>query len=269
VPIIKNLNWLWILLVGLAMFYLVRHALVLTGDPNYLPALILLGAAVVPAAFVAFVFQRRLPYDVSSGLLMLVALVGGVIGVVTAGTVEYHTLLSLGVLPMILVAVIEETAKLIVPVAVLTFTRHHRLADGLLVGVAAGAGFAVLETMGYAFVVLIQSRGDLAAVEGVLLVRGVLSPAAHMAWTGLTAAALWSAASRGWRLPSVLRFLAVFVLAVALHATWDSISSTVGYLVLALASLALLFRTIHGLHRERGRKAGIPGLQVQHRPIQL
>src|SRR5215212_2564246 len=76
-----------------------------------------------------------------------------------------------------------------------------------------GAGFAALETMGYAFVTLIQSQGNLEAVQDILLLRGLLSPAAHMAWTGLTATALWYAASRGWKGRAVLRFLAVFALA--------------------------------------------------------
>jgi RsiW-degrading membrane proteinase PrsW (M82 family) len=61
--------------------------------------------------------------------------------------------------------------------------------------------------MGYAFVVLIQSQGNLAVVEEVLLVRGVLSPAAHMAWTGLTAAALWRAAERGWTVRAIGGFV--------------------------------------------------------------
>jgi RsiW-degrading membrane proteinase PrsW (M82 family) len=246
--VVKRLSWLWILVVGVLLFELVRRALIVTGDPNYLPALILLGAAVVPVSFVTFVFERRLAYDVSPGLLVLVALVGGVVGVVSAGLVEYQTLRELGALPMAAVAVIEEAAKLLAPAAVLFFTRHRRPADGLLLGVAAGAGFAILETMGYAFIVLIQSHGDLAAVDGTLLLRGVLSPAAHMAWTGLTAAALWRVVDPRGR-HAVLKFLGVFVIAVALHTGWDSISSTLSYGLLAVISLVLLYSTVHGLHR--------------------
>jgi len=112
--------------------------------------------------------------------------------------------------------------------------------------------------MGYAFVVLIQSGGNLAAVQGVLLVRGVLSPAAHMAWTGLTAAALWQAADRGWRAPAVVRFLVVFAVAVALHTAWDSISSQTGYAIVAGLSLLLLIITTHRLHLEAHRRVGDP-----------
>src|SRR4051812_26283499 len=197
---VRRWSWLLVLVVGGALFELIRRAIVQTGNPNFVPTLILLGAAVIPAAFVTFVAGRRLVFAVSSGTVLLTALIGGVIGVVTAGLLEYQTLPRLGALPMVGVGLIEEFAKLIVPAALLLLVRRDRHpADGLLLGVASGAGFAVLETMGYAFVVLIQSQGNLDVVQQVLFLRGVLSPAAHMAWTGLAAAALFTAAAHGRR----------------------------------------------------------------------
>ncbi|HEY2206179.1 MAG TPA: PrsW family glutamic-type intramembrane protease [Pseudonocardia sp.] len=60
---------------------------------------------------------------------------------------------------MIGVGLIEENSKLLIPVGVLlVLPRYRRRADGLLLGVAAGAGFAALETMGYAFGTLLSSR---------------------------------------------------------------------------------------------------------------
>jgi len=237
-----------VLVVGVVLFELIRRAIVETGNPHFVPALILLGAAVIPTAFVTFVAGRRLVFAVSSGTVLLTALIGGVIGVVTAGLLEYGTLRRLGVLPMVGVGLIEEFAKLIVPAALLLVLRRDRHpADGLLLGVACGAGFAVLETMGYAFVVLIQSQGNLDVVDNVLFSRGILSPAAHMAWTALAAAALWRAASERWHPAAVGRFVGVFVLVVALHTAWDLSGSTAAYVVLAVISLALLAVTSHHL----------------------
>lgn len=242
--------WLAVLVGGVVLFEIVRRVLLRTENPNLVPSLILLGASVAPAAFVTFVLGRRLPFDITAGEIAAVAFLGGLIGVVTAGLLEYDTLRDLGVLPMVAVGLIEETAKLIVPVILLVVLRRHRLpADGLLVGVAAGAGFAALETMGYAFVTLISSKGNVAAVQDILLLRGLLSPAAHMAWTGLTATALWYAANRGWKGAAVGRFIAVFVLAVALHATWDSAGTIPVYIVLAAISLGLLTWFAHLLAR--------------------
>jgi RsiW-degrading membrane proteinase PrsW (M82 family) len=247
--VLRRWSWVLVLVVGVVLYESVRSAVLQTGNPNLVPALILLGAAVVPAAFVAFVGGRRLVFDIGGGLVALTALVGGVIGVVAAGLLEYHTLQTLGFVPILAVGVIEEAAKLIVPAAIVLFWRRHRHpADGLLLGVACGAGFAVLETMGYAFVVLVQSKGDLDVVQQVLFLRGVLSPAAHMAWTGLAAAALFTAAAEGWRGRAVLRFAGVFAVVVVLHTIWDSVARTViADIVVAVVSLALLTWTAHSL----------------------
>jgi len=254
----RRWSWVLVLVVGIGLYEAVRRAVFDTGNPNLLPALILLGAAVVPAAFVSFIAGRRLVFAVHGGVVGATALIGGVIGVVAAGLLEYRTLQRLGVLPVLGVGVIEEAAKLIVPlVLVVALRRDRHAADGLLIGVASGAGFAVLETMGYAFVVLIQSRGDIAVVQAVLFERGVLSPAAHMAWTGLAAAALWQAAVQHWRPRALGRFALVFLVAVGLHTGWDAAPSIWTDLVVAVVSLVLLWWTTHRLAAPERRERPI------------
>jgi protease PrsW len=252
-----------VLLVGGALFEYVRRGIVSTGNPNLVPSLLLLGAALIPTAFVVFIAGQRMVFAVSGGTVALTALIGGVIGVVTAGTLEYGTLRRLGFVPMVSVGLIEEFTKLIVPAALLLLVlrRNRHPADGLLLGVACGAGFAVLETMGYAFVVLIQSRGDLAVVDNVLFVRGILSPAAHMAWTGLAAAALWRAAILHWQPRAIAHFLGTYAVVVALHTAWDMAGSTAVYVVLSAVSLVLLTVTSHRLAAGRGRSE-LPGRQL-------
>ena len=179
--------------------------------------------------------------SISSRMLALSALWGGVLGAVIAGVLESDTVRVLGGLPAPFIGLIEESAKLIVPLALLLFVKRLRRseADGLLVGVAVGVTFAVLETMGYAFVALIQTQGNLHAMDQLLLVRGLLAPAGHAAWTGLAAAAIWRVAIRR-TVRSVFGFLATFALVVALHTTWDSITAWPWYLALAAVSLGLL-----------------------------
>ncbi|HEX4540865.1 MAG TPA: PrsW family intramembrane metalloprotease [Acidimicrobiales bacterium] len=243
-------TWVLVLTIGVALFVADQQTLVATGDPNFVPSVILLGAVVVPAAFVAFVYGRRLPYDVPVGIVVSTAVLGGVIGTIVAGVLEFGTLRDLGVLPLLAVGVIEEAAKLIVPLGVLLLFRYRRPADGIAVGVASGAGFAALETMGYAFVALIRTHGDVSAVANLLVLRGLLSPASHMAWTGITAAALWSAAATGWSSRSVRRFVAIFVTVALLHALWDGLTNLAGYAVIAGVSIGLLawitHRAAHG-----------------------
>lgn len=107
-------------------------------------------------------------------------------------------------------------------------------------GVACGAGSAALETMGHAFTTLLQSRGNVVDTVDVLLLRGLMSPAGHMAWTGITAAALDALVLGVRRRPVVLRFVGAFVVVVVLHTRWDSLGSLVAYVVLAVLSLGAL-----------------------------
>ena len=247
-------SWAWIvtLIIGTASFELVRHVVMATANPNLAPTLILLGAVTVPASFVIFVCGRRIDYRVSGGALAGIALLGGVVGVAVAGTLEYDTLHRLHTLPLVGVALIEETAKLILPSVFLLTSRNSRAADGLLTGVASGAGFAVLETMGYAFVELVNTKGNLADVDGVLWWRGLLSPAAHMTWTGLTAAALWMAVGRPDR-RSIGGLVATFAVVVALHTFWDSAHGIPEYAVLGAASLGCLLTTINMMSKRYRR----------------
>jgi RsiW-degrading membrane proteinase PrsW (M82 family) len=241
---LRRWSWLPVLAVGVLLYELVLQAVQDTGNPLYVPTLILLGASVVPVAFVGFIAGRRLEVGVSAWLVTLTALLGGVVGVLVAGSLEYQVARGTGSVPLLAVGLIEEMAKLLVPaVVLLLFRRNRHPADGLVLGVACGAGFAVLETMGYALVALVDSGGNLAVVNGLLLDRGLLSPAAHMAWTGLTAAALWRTATDRRHLRAVARFAAVYLLVSALHAAWDSSASSWTHAGLAVVSLGLLMWT--------------------------
>jgi protease PrsW len=236
-------RWAWVgtFVVGAGMYMLVLAVLADTRNPNLIPTMILLGALVVPLTFVTFAAGRSGHWLIDAQTLGGALLFGGVVGVVVAGLLEYDTLRRLGALPMIAVGLIEEAAKLVVPVILVVFARHRypSVASGIVIGVAVGTGFAVLETMGYAFVALIASGGNIGAAEETLLIRGLLSPAGHAAWTGLACWGLWrfAIAPSGKRF---LGFVGMYALAVALHTAWDGIGGVVTYAVVGAISISLL-----------------------------
>lgn len=238
---LRRWAWVGVLVVGIVLWLLVLRTMLITRSPAYVPAMILLGATVVPASFMTFAEGRSGQWEVPGGVLATAALFGGVVGVVVAGRLEYATLRGLGFLPIVSVAIIEEGAKLLVPVGiVMVFWRRRREPiDGLVIGVASGMGFAALETMGYAFTALIASGGGVGAAVQTLFVRGLFSPAGHTAWTGLTGGALWAWAARPSR-KRLLILVGTFVGVVALHAAWDAIGSLVGYLVVGAISIGWL-----------------------------
>ncbi|WP_203839072.1 PrsW family intramembrane metalloprotease [Winogradskya humida] len=240
--------WLGVLVIGLVLYVVVLRTLVRTQNPNFVPSLLLLGATVVPLSFLTFAQGRTGRWQVPASALVTAAFFGGVIGVVVAGTLEYDALRGLGALPMLFVALIEETAKMIVPVILLflLLARHGRRlpSDGLVIGVASGMGFAALETMGYGFSALLSSEGNIGAVQETLFVRGLTAPAGHTAWTGLTCGALWAlvASPTGKK---VLAFIGTFVGAVAMHTAWDTFSGVIPFIILAILSLGWLFAALH------------------------
>jgi RsiW-degrading membrane proteinase PrsW (M82 family) len=229
--------WLQVLAVGAALWIALTWATVETGNINLVPGVIALGAFLGPLAFVVYVYERA--RDVPVPALLTCFIVGGALGVTAAGVLEYRTVVDLHALPTLAVGLIEESCKLIVPLAVFALWRYRREADGLLIGVASGMGFAAFETMGYGMTMLLLSQGRIDAVVKLLFVRGVLAPAGHGAWTGFAAAMLWRARLRpGAR--SKIAFAVAFLTVVLLHAAWDAANTVTVQLLVGAASLALL-----------------------------
>jgi RsiW-degrading membrane proteinase PrsW (M82 family) len=164
---------------------------------------------------------------------------------------EYDARQALDAVPMVGVGLVEEGCKLLVAAVVLVLLgRRRTAADGLVVGVAVGAGFATFETMGYAFTTVLNPQENLTDAVDLLLERGALSPAGHMAWTGIAAATLFAAAEGRWSPRRVATLVAAFAAAVGLHAAWDTWQTRLGMSLAAAAGLLLLGWTVHRLgHR--------------------
>lgn len=249
-PWLHRLAWIPILLGGVAAYLLVLRTLVATENLNFFPSLVLLGAITVPMSVLVFAWGSGPRVTASSGLVVFTALVGGIIGTVAAGTLEFDTLKRLGMFAMLGVGVIEESAKLIVPVALLLFLPGRARQAGVIIGIASGMGFATLETMGYGFNALLSQK-SIAAVDQTLLLRALLSPAGHVAWTGMTTAALWRIPTAVHKGRAVLLAVGAFVLAVVLHACWDGLNSLVAHVVIGVLSLTLLLVLIGVSQRRR------------------
>lgn len=245
---IRRWSWLGVLILGVLGYLLVLQTLVRTENLNFVPSLILLGSIVVPITVLVFAASGGRRIVAPTGLVVFTAIAGGVVGTVAAGTIEYDTLHRIGALPMVFVGLIEEGAKLIVPLVLLLFVRHRDPRAGVIIGIASGMGFATLETMGYGFTALL-SQGSLAAVEQTLLLRALLSPAGHVAWTGLTVAALWRIPSAARRGRAVLLAAGAFAAAVLLHAAWDGFDSIIVHLVVGVLSVTALLIMIQRAHR--------------------
>jgi protease PrsW len=251
---IHRLTWIAVLVLGVGAYLLVLRTAVATQNVNFIPSLLLLGSAVVPGTVLTFAATGGRRIVVSSGVLALVALLGGIIGTVAAGTLEYDALRRLGALPMLFVGLIEEAAKLVVPLLVLLVSRYRGAAAGVVIGVASGMGFATLETMGYGFTALLKS-GTLSALDSTLLLRALLAPAGQVAWTGMTAAALFAIGTSRPVGKAFFRFVLTFIGAVLLHAAWDGSNNLIVHVLVAVISVAGLLVVIHRTRRSPGTQA--------------
>src|SRR5215213_3803120 len=257
-------HWFQIFISGLVLLFLVERTLVATGNPNFVPSAILLGAFLVPVTFTTYLYERLPNWDVPLPPLAVCFIWGGVLGTVVAGTLEYDVMRSLGILPKLGLGVIEEGAKLILPLVFYFLGRYRSEAAGIVLGVTTAAGFAALETMGYGFVSLLASKGNLGVLDEVLLFRGLMSPAGHAAWTGLVCAVLWRERVKAGHAVLDWRVGGAFLSVVVLHALWDTFVSVrsatfVGFLsvelvslLIALLSLVLLIRRVREARRATG-----------------
>lgn len=257
--------WFQVLVTGTALFLIVHGAFLRTDNPNFVPTLLFLGAFVIPTSFVLYVYEREPARDIPLAMLAVCFLWGGVVATVAAGLLEYQTLRALGPLQLFGVGFIEESTKLFLPVILfIGAARYRSEAHGLVFGVAAGMGFAALESMGYGFTTLMQSQGDIRDAESLLMVRGLLSPAGHAAWTGLVCAVLWRERQKAGRFVLNPAVLGAFAAAVLLHALWDIFDSLTGPTFIdaagieilsvgvALVSLRLLFHMVSEAARNSG-----------------
>jgi RsiW-degrading membrane proteinase PrsW (M82 family) len=220
--------WLWILIAGIVLFFGAEEALRITNNPNFFPTVLLVGAFTIPIAFVSYFYDHVRDRDISLALLTTCFIVGGTVGLIAAGFLEYKTLQNLNIFGLVGVGFIEESVKLIFPIAMYITWRYRHEADGLIFGMAAGMGFAALETMGYGLVGFIQSNGNITALDQVLVLRGFLSPAGHAAWTGFLCAVLWRERERRGHIAVNWQVIGAFILAVVLHILWD-VANSLGY----------------------------------------
>jgi protease PrsW len=239
--------WLLVLIGGAVLWAGLTWATIETGNLNLVPSVIVLGAFLGPVAFVAWVYDRA--REVPLPTLLICFVTGGALGVTGASLLEYRTMIDLGALPTVAVGLAEESCKLIVPLAIFLTGRYRREADGLLIGVASGMGFAAFETMGYGLTALLVSQGRIDEVVKLLFLRGVLAPAGHAAWTGLMCAALWHARLRpGVRSAAVV--VVAFLTVVTLHALWDAATTQWVQLAVGAVSLTLLLWRLHAASAE-------------------
>jgi RsiW-degrading membrane proteinase PrsW (M82 family) len=219
-------GWWRIFLIGLLLFILSVVVFAVTGNPNLFPTVALIGNFLVPVTYVAFFYERRHMSSVNLVSTASAFFWGGVLGVFAAALLEplFVTQLTFG--SAFIIAAIEEFAKILGVLVVARHHRHDREIDGILLGAAAGMGFAALESCGYVFTAFIESGGSLSALVVVTLLRGLLAPVGHGTWTAILASVLFrEGAPNHFRIN--LAVIGAYLTVVLLHGLWDGLPPVV------------------------------------------
>jgi protease PrsW len=214
--------WWRILLTGLGLYVVGLVLLGLTGNANLFPTVVILGSFVVPATYVAFFYEHRHLSLLSMPTTALGFFWGGVLGVFAATLLEPIFIGGLDFLTAFQVGVIEEFVKILGVLWIARRLRHDSELDGLILGAAAGMGFAALESTGYAFTAFLGSGGSLSATVAVTLLRGLLSPLGHGTWTAILVGVLFRESAAG-RFRVNRKVLGAYLVVVGLHGLWDGL----------------------------------------------
>jgi RsiW-degrading membrane proteinase PrsW (M82 family) len=218
-----------VLLTTLLLYVLALITLVLTGNPNLFPTVVLLGSFMVPAAYVAFFYERRHLSRLTMPTTVRAFVYGGLLGVISAAILEPIVIrhpTNLTLITALETGAVEELAKILGLVVIARHLRHNGEVDGIILGAAVGMGFAALESFGYAFTAFFASQGSLSETVFVILLRGILSPLGHGTWTAILAGVLFRESSPG-HFHVNRRVFGAFVTVAILHGLWDATPSLV------------------------------------------
>lgn len=224
-------RWWWkILIVGVALYTMINNVTFTTSNVVLLPQLFMIGTFLVPIVYTAYLYEDGTLYDVPLSKIALIFFFGGVIGCLSASLLLNRFVAtdadglfgSLTLANAVIVGVCEELAKLVVvlPFLAVARKRYPTVMHGIVLGAAAGMGFAAFESMGYAFLALIVPGGGVELMHETIRLRALLAPLGHGTWTAIIAAALWRERNAG-RSPLTVNVLIAFLVAVVLHALWD------------------------------------------------
>jgi RsiW-degrading membrane proteinase PrsW (M82 family) len=118
---------------------------------------------------------------------------------------------------------VEEGAKGLGVLLIFLVARKHfdSPVDGIVYAAWVAGGFAFSENILYFGSQLLDSNGIDASLVGIFVIRGIMSPFAHVMFTACTGIALGIAARRVGILGAIGVFLLGLIPAIGLHALWN------------------------------------------------
>lgn len=226
--------WIFVrmMIASIVVYFLFLYAFKEFENLKLIPAIIMMGAFAIPISTLMFFFEINITRNISISHIAKLLFGGGVASLIISLFLFELKIInseSLTWLGASIAGPVEETGKLLAVLLIPGVNKYKYKINGLLLGATVGAGFAIFETMGYAFEVMLMSgaAGEnwLGMMTDVIFMRGVLSPLCHIIWTAITCCALWRVKGDNvfdFRMLADIRFLRLFAIPVVLHMIWNS-----------------------------------------------
>lgn len=220
IQVVKQDAWKHVLSTAAVFYVLLLTAFLLTRNTNLFPTLAMVGSFMVPVAYVSFLYERRHLSRLTMPTVSLAFLYGGLVGILAASLLEPFFISQINLGAILKIGLIEEFAKILGVLVIAHHRRHDSEMAGLILGAAAGMGFAALESNGYAFTVFLKNHESISMAVVVTLIRGLLSPLGHGTWTAILASVLFRE-SENCCFRVNMQVIGAYLLVSFLHAMWD------------------------------------------------
>ena len=198
----------------------VTYVMSIMGYILFLPFLFVAGSFLAPITVMILFWEMNIPRNVSFPTVIAIFFLGGMLSLVF--TVILNPLKpSEGVMSAMATGLVEETAKVLALMVWMRGRDKKYILTGMLVGSAVGAGFAAVESAGYA---VVNTNWSFLT----LILRAVLAPGGHVTWAAISGGALaWAKAAEPLSVKHLFHpvFLSLFAFSVITHGLWDSAGS--------------------------------------------
>lgn len=199
-------------------------------NTNAIPGLIFIGALTVPLSGLFFFYESNAFKNISIFEVIIMFFIGGVFSLLSTMVLyrfvvfsdQFERFGSLTFFDAFLVGLVEETGKALIIVYFVNKLKTNKILNGLLIGAAIGAGFAVFESAGY---ILNFALGENVPLLDIVFTRAWTAIGGHLVWSAIVGAAIVIAKEQhGFEFKDILdkRFLIFFLSAVGLHGIWDT-----------------------------------------------
>ena len=185
------------------------------------PGIVFIGALIVPFSLLVFFWEVNAPRNINIFDVIKIFFLGGISSllitmilnrVIIIGRIDFYGAIMIGI--------IEESAKFVVVAYFVRGRKRKYILNGLLLGAAIGAGFAVFETAGYVF----AYGFEIHQMMMIIYTRGIFAFGGHIVWAAMTGAALVMKKEDDrlkFKYIFSFKFLKYYITAITLHAIWD------------------------------------------------